>query len=71
MGRSADVDAMTETHDPYLHCEDTCSHDLARGASAEDFRDSDGPYPDTHPFDTTDAALSRWLTQRLAESPTR
>ncbi len=61
---------VTEFHDPYLHCEDTCSHDLARGASAEDFRDGDGPYPLDSLF-TTDPSLSRWLTQRLAESPTR
>ncbi len=68
MGRSSDVDAMTETHDPYSRCEDTCSHDLARGASAQDLRDGDGPYPDTHPLFTTDPALSRWIAQRLAEN---
>ncbi|KKK63072.1 hypothetical protein LCGC14_2998020, partial [marine sediment metagenome] len=28
----------------------TCTHDLARGASAEDLRDGDGPYPDQHPL---------------------
>ena len=41
---------MTEVHDPYGGCEDTCSHDLARGASAEDLREGDGPYPDHLPL---------------------
>ncbi len=36
---------MSEVHDPYGGCEADCSHDLARGASAKELRDSDGPYP--------------------------
>ena len=37
---------MNEVHDPYGSCETDCTHDLARGCSAKDLHDSDGPYPD-------------------------
>ncbi len=60
---------MTDTfHDPYGGCEDTCSHDLARGASAKDLRDGDGPYPADHPLFATDPNLRRWIASRLAET---
>ncbi len=59
---------MTEVHDPYGGCEDTCSHDLARGASAKDLRDGDGPYPADHPLFATDPNLRRWIASRLAET---
>ena len=52
---------MTEVHDPYGGCEDTCTHDLARGASAKDLRDGDGPYPDQHPL-----LGAGWLAARIA-----
>ena len=52
---------MTEVHDPYGGCEDSCTHDLARGALAEDLREGDGPYPDQHPL-----RGAGWLAARIA-----
>ncbi len=57
---------MTEVHDPYGGCEDTCTHDLARGASAEELRDGDGPYPDQHPL-----LGAGWLAARIAAAQNR
>ena len=57
---------MTEVHDPYGGCEETCTHDLARGASAEELRDSDGPYPDQHPL-----LGAGWLAARIAAAQNR
>ena len=57
---------MTEFHDPYGGCEDTCSHDLARGASAKELRDGDGPYPDQHPL-----LGAGWLADRIAAAQNR
>ena len=47
---------MNEVHDPYGGCEVTCSHDLARGASAKELRDSDGPYPAAQLADKNEGA---------------
>ena len=52
---------MTEVHDPYGSCEDSCTHDLARGASAEQLREGDGPYPSEHPL-----LGNGWLAARIA-----
>ncbi len=57
---------MTEVHDPYGGCEDTCSHDLARGATAEELRTGDGPYPPEHPL-----LPRRWLADRITAAANR
>ena len=57
---------MTDVHDPYGGCEDTCTHDLARGASAKDLRTGDGPYPSEHPL-----LSRRWLADRITAAATR
>ena len=58
---------MIETfHDPYGGCEDTCSHDLARGASAKELREGDGPYPSEHPL-----LPRRWLADMIVAANTR
>ncbi len=57
---------MTEFHDPYGGCDQDCGHDLARGASVQDLRTSDGPYPDSHPLLNTGP-----LADRIAEAATR
>ncbi len=56
---------MSEIHDPYGGCEVTCSHDLARGASAKDLHDGDGPYPADHPLFTSNPSVARWIQHRL------
>ncbi len=61
---------MTEVHDPYGGCEDSCTHDLAHGALAEDLREGDGPYPSDTPLFATDPNLRRWIASRLAETVT-
>ena len=55
---------MTDVHDPYGGCEDDCTHDLARGATAEELRDGDGPYPDTNLID----GAGRRLAEAIAAS---
>ncbi len=57
---------MSEVHDPYRHCEDDCTHDLARGASAKELCDSDGPYPDQHPL-----LGAEWLSDRITAAQNR
>ncbi len=57
---------MTEVHDPYGGCEDTCTHDLARTATAEELREGDGPYPDQHPL-----LGAGWLAARIAAAQNR
>ena len=59
---------MTDVHDPYGGCEDTCSHDLARGALTVEVLNEDGPYPDKHPLLDFDSTLQRWIRRRLADS---
>ena len=31
--------------DPYAHCDDGCTHDLARGVLVNELKEKDGPYP--------------------------
>ena len=58
---------MTETfHDPYGSCETDCTHDLARGATAEELRDSDGPYPDSSPLEAVAARIAAAAAQQQA-----
>ena len=52
---------MTEFHDPYGGCETSCTHDLAHGASVEELREGDGPYPDSVP-----SLGAGWLAARIA-----
>ncbi len=52
--------------DPYGGCEDSCTHDLARGASVEELRDGDGLYPDQHPL-----LGAGWLSARIAAAQNR
>ena len=56
----------TEVHDPYGGCEDTCTHDLARTATAKELREGDGPYPAEHPL-----FPRRWLADMIVAANTR
>lgn len=57
---------MTETfHDPYGGCETSCTHDLARGASAKELQEGDGPYPNPSP-----PLSAGWLAARIAAAAT-
>jgi len=60
------ADIVSEVHDPYGGCEDTCTHDVARGVLTDELLNEDGPYPDQHPLIGTG-----WLSARIAAAQNR
>ena len=69
--KGPDLLANMLIHDPYQGCEADCTHDLAGGATAEELREGDGPYPADHPLFSIDTTLARWMQRRLDNADTR
>ena len=43
----------TKTHDAYRTCEQSCTHDLARGVLVSELISAEGPFPDSNPLMST------------------
>ena len=52
--------------DPYRHCDDTCTHDLAQGVLILELKEKDGPYPATVFLDNGTAFVRAALRVRSA-----
>ena len=67
----AHADEGDYRNDPYLRCEDRCSHDLARGVTVVELLGTDGPYPAGHvvvSFNRARALMLRTATAHLADT---